>query len=93
MKRKFSLKPPKDSSTKVIDPDNPPWSDEMMGPPRFWYGRGPQKLPTKVSTTIRLDRDLYEFFRAQGAGYQTRINDTLRKAVEKQMRSQAAQRK
>ena len=90
MKRKFSLKPPKGSSTEVIDPDNPPWSDEMLGPPRYHYGRGRQKAPTKVSTTIRLDRDVYEFFRSQGAGYQTRINDTLRKAVTKQLLSRAA---
>jgi uncharacterized protein (DUF4415 family) len=93
MKRNITLRRPKGSSTKVIDPDNPPWSEEMLGPPKYRYGRGPQKAPTKVSTTIRLDRDVYEFFRSQGAGYQTRINDTLRKAIEKQLLSRAASRR
>ena len=43
--------------------------------------RGPQKEPTKVLTTIRLDADVIEHFKAQGPGWQTRINDVLRKAM------------
>ena len=44
-------------------------------------GRGRQKTPTKQQTTIRLDADLVAHFRASGLGWQTRINDTLRRAV------------
>jgi uncharacterized protein (DUF4415 family) len=44
--------------------------------------RGPQKAPTKVLTTIRLDADVIEYFKAQGPGWQTRINDALRKAMD-----------
>lgn len=55
----------------------------MLGPPILKRGRGPQKAPTKVLTTVRLDADIIAFFQAQGRGYQTRINDTLRKAVIK----------
>lgn len=44
-------------------------------------GRGSQKAPTKLQTTIRLDADLMAHFRAGGPGWQTRINDTLRQAV------------
>ena len=46
-------------------------------------GRGPQRAPTKVLTTIRLDADVIAFFRAQGSGYQSRINETLRRAKER----------
>ena len=83
MKHAITLKSPKTTSSKRIDPDNPPWSEAMLGPPVLKRGRGPQKTPTKVLTTVRLDADVLAFFKAQGSGYQTRINDELRKAVEK----------
>ena len=84
MKRAITLKSPKTISNKRIDPDNPPWSEEMLGPPVLRRGRGPQKAPTKVLTTVRLDAEVIAFFKAQGSGYQTRINDELRKVVEKE---------
>ena len=40
--------------------------------------RGLQPLPTKASVSLRLDRDVLEWFKAQGPGYQTRINNVLR---------------
>jgi len=45
-------------------------------------GRGRQKVPTKVLTTIRLDADVIAFFRSLGPGYQSRINDALRRVKE-----------
>jgi uncharacterized protein (DUF4415 family) len=42
--------------------------------------RGPQKAPTKQQVTLRLDRDILDRFRATGEGWQSRINDALRKA-------------
>ena len=83
MKRATTLKPPKSTSAKIVDRDNPPWSEVMLGPPVVRRGRGPQKAPTKVLTTIRLDADVIAFFRAQGSGYQSRINETLRRAKER----------
>jgi uncharacterized protein (DUF4415 family) len=83
MKHATTLKSPKITSGKRIDPDNPPWSEEMLGPPVLKRGRGPQKAPTKVLTTVRLDADVLAFFKAQGSGYQTRINNELRKVVTK----------
>jgi uncharacterized protein (DUF4415 family) len=50
-------------------------------------GRGPQKAPTKVLTTIRLDADVIAFFRAQGTGYQSRINDALKRVKERGLTS------
>ncbi|MFN7104375.1 MAG: BrnA antitoxin family protein [Pseudorhizobium sp.] len=40
--------------------------------------RRPKSPQTKVSTTIRLDADVLEQFRAQGPGWQSRINQALR---------------
>ena len=42
--------------------------------------RGPQRLPTKQQVTLRLDREVLDRFRAGGAGWQSRINEVLRKA-------------
>ena len=40
-------------------------------------GRPPLAKP-KVSTTIRLSRDVVDHFKATGRGWQTRIDDALR---------------
>lgn len=42
------------------------------------------RLPPKMSVTMRLDADVLEWFKAQGKGYQTRINRLLRKYMEAQ---------
>jgi uncharacterized protein (DUF4415 family) len=65
--RTITSRSPRASSAKVKDPDNPPWSEGMLGPPILRGGRGPQKSPTKVLITIRLDADVLAFFRAQWA--------------------------
>lgn len=83
MKRAITLKPPRGISTKSLDRDNPLWTEAMLGPPHFRRGRGPQRMPTKVATTIRLDRDVLEYFQAKGAGYQTRINEALRAVMQR----------
>ena len=38
--------------------------------------------PIKKSLTIRLDADVLAWLKAQGKGYQTRINSVLREAME-----------
>ena len=81
MKRVTILKRPATISSKAIDPDNPPWSEEMLGPAKVRRGRGPQKTQTKVLTTIRLDANIVAYFRAQGTGYQSRINEALKQVV------------
>ena len=43
--------------------------------------RGKQAKPVKQRVSIRLDSDVAEHFRAGGAGWQTRLNETLRRAV------------
>jgi uncharacterized protein (DUF4415 family) len=51
-----------------------------MLPKRRRGERGPQKTPTKQQVTLRLDREVIERFRSTGEGWQSRINDALRKA-------------
>lgn len=40
--------------------------------------RGLAPLPSKASISLRVDQDVLEWFKAQGPGYQTRINTVLR---------------
>ncbi|MBF0557772.1 MAG: BrnA antitoxin family protein [Nitrospirae bacterium] len=44
-------------------------------------GRGPQKTPTKVQTTLRLSQDVLDFFKGKGRGWQTQLNKALREYV------------
>jgi len=78
----------------VFDDDNPEWTGEDFARARpagealpaealaaFRRFRGPQKAPTKQQVTLRLDRDVLDRFRATGPGWQSRINEALKKAV------------
>jgi uncharacterized protein (DUF4415 family) len=64
-----------DIAQAADDPDAPPldldWSKARLVPPLG-----------KAIVTLRLDSDLLEWFRAQGKGYQTRINQVLRTFYE-----------
>lgn len=60
------------------DPDCPPLTEEWFA--RAKRGRPPKDAP-KALVTIRLDPEVLERLRASGPGWQSRINDTLRKVV------------
>jgi uncharacterized protein (DUF4415 family) len=45
--------------------------------------RGPQKAPTKVPVSIRLSPEVLKHFKAKGPGWQSRIDEALRKMVKK----------
>ncbi len=74
------------------DPDAPEATDEQLAQARPFaeafpalaeamrknVGGRPKAENPKVAVSIRLDRDLVEYFKATGAGWQTRINDALR---------------
>lgn len=57
--------------------DIPPLDDE------FWQQavRNPFYKPKKTATTVRVDNDVLLWLKAQGKGYQTRINSILREAM------------
>jgi uncharacterized protein (DUF4415 family) len=60
----------------LTDPDNPPGLITKLKR----VGRPPASV-TKMPVTLRLDREVVARFRASGDGWQTRMNDALRKAV------------
>jgi len=77
------------TSEPWVDPDDgPEWTEEMWqraeirhGDKIIRPGRPPlDELLKKATVTIRLDPDIVESYRALGSGWQTRINDDLRKA-------------
>jgi len=45
--------------------------------------RGPNKLPTKEQVAVRYSPEVLAYFRATGAGWQTRMDDVLREYVAK----------
>jgi uncharacterized protein (DUF4415 family) len=47
---------------------------------RKWVGE--YYRPIKKLVTLRVDADVLAWFKKPGAGYQTRINEALRKAME-----------
>lgn len=62
---------------KQIDySETPPLDDEF-------FERAELREPEpKETVTIRIDRDVLAWFRKRGRGYQTRINQLLRKYME-----------
>jgi uncharacterized protein (DUF4415 family) len=51
--------------------------------------RGKQVAPTKKMVTMRLSADVLEHFRATGPGWQTRIDEYLRKWIKSQTKRPA----
>ena len=50
------------------------WNDE--------WKVGSPSAPMKEAISLRVDTDILAFFRKEGSGYQTRINDVLRAYVK-----------
>ena len=76
----------------AADSDNPEWSaqDFRRAKPfakafpalaKSRRVRGSQKEPTKVAVSLRLTREVVERFKAEGPGWQTRMDDALKKAA------------
>lgn len=68
----------------MADPDNflktdEDWEQTTIHRPGI---RGPQKKPTKKSIAIRLSQDVVDNFKSTGAGWQSRIDDALRKFLK-----------
>jgi uncharacterized protein (DUF4415 family) len=70
----------------AFDPDDDapdlstPYWVEQFAKATVQRGR-PKSAAPKVSTTLRLDPDVLDSFRAGGPGWQSRINAALRKAA------------
>ena len=73
------LKSMKDSEI-IIDKDAPAWTPEMSA--RAMVRKGLKPVRTKSLLSLRIDSDVLAWFRAQGRGYQSRMNALLRAFME-----------
>ena len=64
----------------VRDADAPEWTPEMFA--RAVARKGLKPVPRKALLSLRIDSDVIEWFRKQGAGYQSRMNALLRAYME-----------
>jgi uncharacterized protein (DUF4415 family) len=76
------------TKSKWIDPDDAPHLDrDWFERAEIWDGdklirRGrPKSDAPKQATSLRLDPDVLDHYRATGPGWQSRINQALRKAA------------
>lgn len=62
------------------------FSDIPRTTPEFWakavVRKGLKPVIRKQQVTMRIDSDVLEFFREEGEGYQTKINQLLRAYME-----------
>ena len=73
--------------------NNPEWTkgdfakaktfDEAF--PSLRKGRGPNKAPTKRQVTLRLSPVVLDYFKAEGPGWQSRIDEALVKVVKRKL--------
>src|SRR6266481_5162205 len=64
----------------VRDGDAPEWTPEMFA--RAVARKGLKSVPKKALLSLRIDSDVIEWFKKQGAGYQSRMNALLRAYME-----------
>lgn len=65
----------------LADPDNLPADDLFARQPATFLGRPKSKNP-KQPVSIRLDADVIKYYKSAGSGWQSRINEALRKAAK-----------
>ncbi len=82
----MTVKPPVLDLPSHAEPDDdipdmttPYWAEKFAAA-KVQRGRPKSEAP-KISTTLRLDPDVLDRFKADGKGWQGRINAALRKAV------------
>ena len=64
----------------VRDGDAPEWTPAMFA--RAVVRKGLKPVPRKALLSLRIDSDVIDWFRSQGAGYQSRMNALLRAYME-----------
>ena len=76
-----------DLQTSWVDPDDAPeWTQDQWDRAELRLGdtvirRGRPPGSAKQAVSLRLDKAVLDRFRADGPGWQTRMNDALRKAA------------
>jgi uncharacterized protein (DUF4415 family) len=88
---------------ELVDADNPEWTREMFAKARLARDvfpelsaqserrkRGKQRTPTKALVSLRVERAVLAAYRATGRGWQSRMNEALRREA-KRLRKTAIQ--
>ena len=84
MKREITPKQFSRVSDESIDEVAPSESYNSPGDHEFWKAVEVTAPETKKQLTLRLDREIYDWFKSQGRGYQTRMNAVLRAYIKAQ---------
>lgn len=81
------------------DPEDGPYDPNDEAATEAWLSqatitrpnhRGSQRAPTKQQVTLRLSPEVIAHFKTTGRGWQTRIDETLKKAIEPKRRKKAS---
>lgn len=81
------------------DPEDGPYDPNDEAATEAWLSqaiirrpgqRGPQKSPVKKQVSLRLSPEVIAHFKAKGRGWQTRIDETLKRAIEPKRRKRAS---
>jgi len=64
----------------VRDGDTPEWTPQMFA--KAVARKGLKPVPKKSLLSLRVDSDVIDWFKSQGAGYQSRMNALLRAYME-----------
>lgn len=78
-RKPLTVKQIRDLPDEAIDYSDIPELDEA-----FWENAQVVMPAGKARITLRVDKDILDFFRSGGQGYQTRINAVLRAYVDAQ---------
>ena len=71
---------------KIDTSDIPEWTDEQWKSAK----RGVLYRPRKHQITARLDADVLPWLKSQGKGYQSRMNDIIRREMLVSLKSQSS---
>ncbi len=80
MKRSSTKRKLTSSRQRIVDRDAPEWTPVMFA--RGIVRRGLKVAQPKSLLSLRIDADVIEWFKAQGPGYQSRMNALLRAYME-----------
>jgi uncharacterized protein (DUF4415 family) len=69
------------SDIPLQDPNDPKWQNAVVG--KFYK-------PIKKPIALRLDADVIAWLKSQGTGYQSRINDILRREMTEALKQKRA---
>jgi uncharacterized protein (DUF4415 family) len=77
--------PEEDAAIRVAaadDPDTIPDLAEAFAAGQVRRVGRPKSMITKQAISIRLDQDILDHYRGTGAGWQTRLNEDLRRLIK-----------